>query len=198
MLCSEKELTLSENHNGIIELESSSELGLSISDIMDLNDPIIEIEITPNRGDCLGVRGIARDLAAAGMGNLKDLDIIFNDGEFDSIINWHVDLDEDEKYLCPSFWRSFTNLKNDESPLWLKNRLIAVDQRPISSIVDITNYIMMDIGRPLHAYDIDKIKGTILKISKSKKGDKFSALNGNTYELDDNMLVISDEKVLMI
>ena len=195
MLCSEKELTLSENHNGIIELEASSELGLSISDIMDLNDPIIEIEITPNRGDCLGVRGIARDLAAAGMGNLKDLDIIFSEGEFDSIINWHVDLDENEKYLCPKiFGRSFTNLKNDESPLWLKNRLIAVDQRPISSIVDITNYIMIDIGRPLHAYDIDKIKGTTLKISKSKKGDKFSALNGNTYELDDNMLVISDEQ----
>ena len=195
MLCSEKELTLSENHNGIIELEASSELGLSISDIMDLNDPIIEIEITPNRGDCLGVRGIARDLAAAGMGNLRDLDIIFSEGEFDSIINWHVDLDENEKYLCPKiFGRSFTNLKNDESPLWLKNRLLAVDQRPISSIVDITNYIMIDIGRPLHAYDIDKIKGTTLKISKSKKGDKFSALNGNTYELDDNMLVISDEQ----
>ncbi len=193
MLCSEKELTLSENHNGIIELESSSKLGLSVSDILDLNDPIIEIEITPNRGDCLGVRGIARDLAAAGLGNLKELDVVFNDGEFDSIINWHVELDEDEKYLCPKvFGRSFTNLKNDESPLWLKNRLIAVDQRPISSIVDITNYIMIDIGRPLHAYDIDKIKGTILKISKSKKGDKFSALNGNTYELDDNMLVISD------
>ncbi len=195
MLCSEKELTLSENHSGIIELESSSELGLSISDIMDLNDPIIEIEITPNRGDCLGVRGIARDLAAAGMGNLKDLDVIIDDGEFDSIINWHVDFDEDEKYLCSKvFGRSFTNLKNDESPLWLKNRLIAVDQRPISSIVDITNYIMIDIGRPLHAYDIDKIKGTTLKISKSKKGDKFSALNGNTYELDDNMIVISDEE----
>ncbi len=195
MLCSEKELTLSENHNGIIELESSSELGLSISDIMDLNDPIIEIEITPNRGDCLGVRGIARDLAAAGMGNLRDLDIIFSEGEFDSIINWQVDLDENEKYLCPKiFGRSFTNLKNGESPSWLKNRLIAVDQRPISSIVDITNYIMIDIGRPLHAYDIEKIKGTTLKISKSKKGDKFSALNGNTYELDDNMLVISDEQ----
>ena len=195
MLCSEKELTLSENHDGIIELESTAELGLSISDIMDINDPIIEIEITPNRGDCLGVRGIARDLAAAGMGNLKNLDVKFNDGEFDSIINWHVDLDKDEKYLCPKiFGRSFTNLKNDESPLWLKNRLIAVDQRPISSIVDITNYIMIDIGRPLHAYDIDKIKGTTLRISKSKKGDKFSALNGNTYELHDNMLVISDEK----
>ncbi len=195
MLCSEKELTLSENHDGIIELESSSELGLSVTDIMDLNDPIIEIEITPNRGDCLGVRGIARDLATADMGNLKDLDYIVNDGEFDSIIDWKVDLDQDQKYLCPKiFGRSFTNLKNVESPLWLKNRLIAVDQRPISSIVDITNYIMIDIGRPLHAYDIDKIKGKSLRIKKSNKGDKFFALNGNSYELDDNMLVISDEQ----
>ncbi len=194
MLCSERELNLSQNHDGIIELEASSGVGLSISEIMDLNDPIIEIEITPNRGDCLGVRGIARDLAAAGMGNLKDLNVKFNDGEFDSIINWHVDLDEDDKYLCPKiFGRSFTHLKNNESPLWLKNRLMAVDQRPISSLVDITNYIMIDIGRPLHVYDIDKIKGTTLRVSKSKKGDKFSALNGNTYELDDNMLVISDD-----
>ncbi len=195
MLCSEKELTLSENHDGIIELDSSSKLGMSVTDIMDLNDPIIEIEITPNRGDCLGVRGIARDLAAAGMGNLKDLDFEVNNGEFDSIINWHIDLDEDQKYLCPKiFGRSFTNIKNVESPLWLKNRLIAVDQRPISSIVDITNYIMIDIGRPLHAYDIDKIKGKTLRVTKSKKDDKFFALNGNTYELDENMLVISDEQ----
>ncbi len=195
MLCSEKELTLSQNHDGIIELKRSSELGLPVSNILDLNDPIIEIEITPNRGDCLGVRGVARDLAAAGMGKLKKLDIKINDGEFDSLINWHVDLNENEKYLCPKiFGRSFTNLKNVESPLWLKNRLIAVDQRPISSIVDITNYIMIDLGRPLHAYDIDKIKGKTLKIKKSKKGDNFFALNGNTYELDDNMLVICDEQ----
>ncbi len=195
MLCSEKELTLSENHDGIIELESSSELGMSVSDIMDLNDPIIEIEITPNRGDCLGVRGIARDLATAGMGNLKDLDFKVIEGKFDSIINWHVDLDQDQKHLCPKVYgRSFTNLKNIESPSWLKNRLIAVDQRPISSIVDITNYIMIDLGRPLHAYDIDKIKGKTLRITKSKKGDKFFALNGNTYVLDNNMLVISDDQ----
>ena len=195
MLCSEKELTLSEYHDGIIELESSSELGMSVSDIMDLNDPIIEIEITPNRGDCLGVRGIARDLATVGMGNLKDLNFKVIEGKFDSIINWHVDLDQDQKHLCPKVYgRSFTNLKNIESPLWLKNRLKAVDQRPISSIVDITNYIMIDIGRPLHAYDIDKIKGKTLRITKSKQGDKFFALNGNTYELDNNMLVISDDQ----
>ncbi len=195
MLCSEKELTLSEKHEGIIELEETSELGLSVSDIMALNDPIIEIEITPNRGDCLGVRGIARDLATAGMGTLKELHVKLNDGEFDSIVNWQIDLDQDNKYLCPKiFGRSFTNLENIESPLWLKKRLLAVDQRPISSIVDITNYIMIDIGRPLHAYDIDKIKGNTLRITKSKKGQNFFALNGNKYTLDDDMLVICDEQ----
>ncbi len=195
MLCSEKELTLSENHDGIIELDASSKLGLPVSDIIDINDPIIEIEITPNRGDCLGVRGIARDLATAGMGILKDLKLNINKGEFESLVNWQIDLEQDQKYLCPKvFGRSFTNLKNVESPLWLKNRLLAVDQRPISAIVDITNYIMIDIGRPLHAYDIDKIKGTTLKIKTAKKGEQFFALNGNEYELDDDMLVICDEQ----
>jgi len=194
MLCSEKELTLSENHEGIIELNETSALGLSVSEIMNLDDPIIEIEITPNRGDCLGVRGIARDLASAGMGTLKNLNVKINEGEFESLIKWQIDLDQDHKYLCPKiFGRSFTNLKNVESPLWLKNRLLAVDQRSISSIVDITNYIMIDIGRPLHAYDIDKIKGKTLRITKSKKGQKFFALNGNKYTLDDDMIVICDE-----
>ena len=101
MLCSEKELTLSDNHEGIIELPETSEIGVPIVNIMDLTDPIIEIEITPNRGDCLGVRGIARDLAAAGMGALKDLEVEDIEGDFDSIINWKIDLEEDKK----NFWK---------------------------------------------------------------------------------------------
>ena len=194
MLCSEKELTLSDNHEGIIELPETSEIGVPIVNVMDLTDPIIEIEITPNRGDCLGVRGIARDLAAAGMGALKELGVEDIEGDFDSIINWKIDLDEDKKNLCPKiFGRSFHNVVNVESPSWLKNRLLAVDQRPISSLVDITNYIMIDIGRPLHAYDADKIVGDNLTIKQSKKGEKFHALNGHNYELDEGMLVISDE-----
>ena len=153
MLCSEKELTLSDNHDGIIELPKDSQIGLPISEIIDLNDPVIEIELTPNRGDCLGVRGIARDLSAAGMGKLKDLNSVKVEGDFDSLINWKIDLCENEKKLCPKiFGRSFSNLKNIESPTWLKNRLLAVDQRPISSIVDITNYIMIDLGRPPVSY----------------------------------------------
>ena len=194
MLCSEKELTISENHNGIIELPDDTVLGLSVAKVMDLNDPVIEIEITPNRGDCLGVRGIARDLAASGIGKLKDLQYAEIKGEFDSFINWKIDLNDTEKNLCPKvFGRSFQGLNNKVSPDWLKNRLLAVDQRPISSLVDITNYIMIDIGRPLHAYDVEKIQGDQLIIRQSKKDEKFAALNGNTYKLDEGMLVISDE-----
>ena len=194
MLCSEKELTLSDNHEGIIELPESSKIGVPIVDVMDLSDPIIEIEITPNRGDCLGVRGIARDLAAAGFGTLKDLEVKEIEGEFESLIDWKIDLEKEKQNLCPKiFGRSFQNLVNVESPDWLKKRLLAVDLRPISSLVDITNYIMIDIGRPLHAYDADKIVGNTLTIKQSNKKEKFFALNGNEYELDEGMLVISDE-----
>ena len=193
MLCSEKELTLSDNHEGIIELPKDSKIGLPVRDVMELTDPVIEIEITPNRGDCLGVRGIARDLAAAGMGVLKDLEVIEIEGDFESLIDWKIDLNEDKKNLCPKiFGRSFQNLVNVDSPSWLKKRLLAVDQRPISSLVDITNYIMIDIGRPLHAYDAEKIVGNTLTIKEAKQGEKFFALNGNEYELDQGMLVIAD------
>ena len=194
MLCSEKELTLSDNHEGIIELPETSKVGVPIVDVIDLSDPIIEIEITPNRGDCLGVRGIARDLAAAGFGTLKDLEVKEIEGEFESLIDWKIDLEKEKQNLCPKiFGRSFQNLVNVESPDWLKKRLLAVDLRPISSLVDITNYIMIDIGRPLHAYDADKIVGNTLTIKQSKKKEKFFALNGIEYELDEGMLVISDE-----
>ena len=194
MLCSEKELTISDNHNGIIELPVDTGIGISVADVMDLNDPVIEIEITPNRGDCLGVRGIARDLAASGIGKLKDLKISEITGEFDSFINWKIDLNDSKKNLCPKiFGRSFQKLENKESPDWLKNRLLAVDQRPITPLVDITNYIMIDIGRPLHAYDVDKIEGDELIVRQSKNGEDFVALNGTTYKLDEEMLVISDK-----
>jgi|TARA_B110000977_G_scaffold11046_1_gene14390 phenylalanyl-tRNA synthetase beta chain len=193
MLCSEKELTISDKHEGIIELPKSTKNGLSVVDVLELNDPIIEIEITPNRGDCLGVRGIARDLAASGIGTLKELKIKEIEGDFESLINWKIDLNKDENFLCPKiFGRSFTDLTNKASPSWMQKRLLAVDQRPISSLVDITNYIMIDLGRPLHAYDIKKIEGKNLTVKKSKKGDKFNALNGKIYDLNNEMLVISD------
>ena len=129
------------------------------------------------------------------MGVLKDLEVIEVEGDFESIIDWKIDLNEDKKNLCPKiFGRSFHNVVNVDSPSWLKKRLLAVDQRPISSLVDITNYIMIDIGRPLHAYDAEKIVGNTLTIKESKQGEKFFALNGNEYELDQGMLVISDDQ----
>ncbi len=195
MLCSERELEISDDHEGIIELPDSINLNDDVSNYLGINDPIIEIEITPNRGDCLGVRGIARDLSALGIGDLKPLKLNNLNDEFKSSINWKVNLPDEKKYLCPSiFGRSFRNVKNLKSPQWMVNRLLAVGLRPISSIVDITNYVMMDIGRPLHAYDVNKIKGKTLTVRVSKKGEQFNALNGKTYELDDSTLVICDEK----
>ena len=194
MLCSEKELEISDNHEGIIHLPQNTEIGSEVSNYLGIDDPIIEIEITPNRGDCLGVRGIARDLAAYGLGSLKNLQLYKDKGKFESSIKWNIDLPEDKKYLCPKIiGRSFKNLNNLSSPLWMQNRLKAVGQKPISALVDITNYIMLDIGRPLHAYDLKKIKGNFLNVRLAKNGEKFKALNGKVYELKENMLVIADD-----
>ena len=195
MLCSEKELEISDNHDGIIELPDSINLNCNVSNYLGIDDPVIEIEITPNRGDCLGVRGIARDLSAFGIGELIPLKLKNFNNEFNSLINWEIKLPEKNYHLCPSiFGRSFKNVKNVKSPQWMVNRLLAVGLRPISSIVDVTNYIMIDIGRPLHAYDANKINGNTLTVRTSQKGEKFHALNGKTYDLDDSMLVICDNK----
>ncbi len=195
MLCSEKELEISDNHEGIIHMPQNTEIGSEVSNYLGIDDPIIEIEITPNRGDCLGVRGIARDLAAYGLGTLKNLNFDKNKGEFESNVKWNIDLPEEKKYLCPKIiGRSFRNLKNLSSPHWMQNRLKAVGQRPISALVDITNYIMLDIGRPLHAYDLKKIKGSFLNVRLAKKGEKFEALNGKVYDLRENMMIIADDQ----
>ena len=194
MLCSEKELEISDNHDSIIELPDSIDLNENVSNYLGIDDSIIEIEITPNRGDCLGVRGIARDLSAFGIGELIPLKLDNLNDEFNSSINWEVKLPNKKDYLCPAiFGRSFKNVKNTRSPQWMVNRLLAVGLRPISSIVDVTNYVMMDLGRPLHAYDVNKIRGNTLTVRISKNGEKFDALNGKTYTLDDSMLVICDQ-----
>ncbi len=194
MLCSEKELEISDEHDGIIELPSDTQVGLDASKILGIDDPVIEIEITPNRGDCLGVRGIARDLSACGLGNLKKLSLNEEKGNFDSLIKWNLNLPTNKLNLCTKiFGRTFTNLKNISSPIWLKNRLLSIGLRPISALVDITNYIMIDIGRPLHAYDIKKIAGETLTVRLAKKGEKFEALNGKIYDLHNDTLVISDD-----
>ena len=193
MLCSGFELGVSADKAGIIDLPPDAPIGASYAKYAGLDDVVIDIAITPNRGDCLGVRGIARDLAAAGAGKLKPLKIKSVAGKGKSTVAWRVDLPRDQAHLCPTIaGRSFAGLKNGQSPAWMQQRLLAVGQRPISALVDITNYIMLDIGRPLHAYDADKIKGGALTVRLAKAGESIALLNEKTYTLDRDMLVIGD------
>ncbi|HIN20866.1 MAG TPA: phenylalanine--tRNA ligase subunit beta, partial [Rhodospirillales bacterium] len=194
MLLSEKELNLGDDHDGIIELPDDTPLGSSAADALGLADPVIEIEITPNRGDCLGVRGIARDLAAAGIGTLKPLDRDPVPGTFESPIKVHLDFDKGTEDACPYFvGRFIRGVKNRESPKCLRDKLTAIGLRPISALVDITNLMTMNLGRPLHVFDAAKVEGD-LHIRLSKKGEKLLALDGKEYELDGGMTVIADEK----
>lgn len=193
MLCSEREMMLSDEHDGIIALPEDAPLGASFAQWGGYDDPVIEIAITPNRGDCLGVRGIARDLAAAGYGALKPLKTAKITPKGKSAVAWKIDLPKGEESLCPRIaGRGFRGLKNGDAPLWMQRRLNLVGQRSISALVDITNYIMLDLGRPLHAYDAGRIKGGALHVRFAKKGEEFAALNEKTYTLDDTMLVLAD------
>ena len=196
MLCSLSELGIGEDHEGIIELPFDAPVGTGFTgfaqtEYAGLVDPVIEIAITPNRGDCLGVRGIARDLAAAGCGTLKDIDFSAEDGEFSSSLTWHID--EEVSSLVPLIsGRLFEGVSNGSSPEWMAQRLTAVGQRPISALVDITNYVMIDLGRPLHAYDADKVSGEKLTVRFARVGEQVLALNEKTYHCGSDMLVISD------
>lgn len=189
MLVSEREMGLSNEHNGIIELASDVAIGTPFIDIYNLNDPVIEIGLTPDRPDCAGVRGIARDLAAAGMGTLKPLDTSAIKGKGKSSVNVTIAATEQ----CPLFMgRLIKNVKNGQSPAWMQQRLKAVGLRPISTLVDITNYISLDLCRPLHVYDADLLQGDI-NVLLSTKGESLEALNDKTYALDDGMTVITDK-----
>ncbi|WP_075522177.1 phenylalanine--tRNA ligase subunit beta [Candidatus Pelagibacter communis] len=193
MLCSESELNLSNESEGIIELTSSKyakNIGKSYFSKPSSN--LIDLSITPNRPDCLGVRGIARDLSAAGFGNLKtDKEKKIKSNKKQTL---KVKIIKEKSQGCLSFGSCLiTNVKNTESPQWLKDKLISIGQKPISAIVDITNYVMIDINRPLHAYDADKIeKGIIVRNTKS--GEEFTALDNKNYKLNEGMCVISDNK----
>ena len=194
MMCSEREMMISDEHDGIISLPEDAPIGASFAAYAGFDDPIIEIAITPNRADCLGVRGIARDLAAAGYGKLKSLADHQIKAKGKSDISWKLDLPADQQHLCPlATGRVFRGLTNGASPKWMQQRLSAVGQRPISALVDITNYVMLDLGRPLHAYDADRIKGDKLTIRLAKAGEEMTALNEKTYALNDTMLVIADD-----
>jgi phenylalanyl-tRNA synthetase beta chain len=191
MLCSDSELNLSNESNGITELSKakySNKIGKNYFPKSTLK--VIDISITPNRADCLGVKGIARDLAAAGSGKLKSLiNKKFNQKNKQKI---SIKINREKKQGCNIFGTCLvTNVKNTESPKWLKEKIISLGQKPISALVDITNYVMFDLNRPLHVYDADKIdKGIIVR--NSKKGETFKALDNKEYTLDNDMCVISD------
>jgi phenylalanyl-tRNA synthetase beta chain len=193
MLCSESELNLSDESNGITELSSAKyKKSIGKSYFSKSNSNLIDLSITPNRPDCLGVRGIARDLAASGFGKLKNLKVKKIKSKLKQTVKVKINKEKDQG--CGVFGSCLiTNVKNIESPQWLKDKLVSIGQKPISAIVDITNYVMLDINRPLHAYDADKIeKGIIVRNSKS--GEEFTALDNKNYKLEDGMCVISDSK----
>jgi phenylalanyl-tRNA synthetase beta chain len=190
MLCSGWELGLSEDREGIIELPDTLEIGRPFAEAMGLNDPVIDIKVTANRGDCLGVRGIARDLAAAGLGTLKPLAADPVPGRFPCPVAVHL-AGPDEK-ACPLFLgRMVRGLKNGPSPKWLAARLESIGLRPISALVDITNFITYDLGRPLHAFDAEKLDGD-LAVRGARRGEELAALNGKSYALSPAMTAIAD------
>ena len=191
MLVSEREMGISDEHDGIIEVDIKNKIGDPFSKIFKLDEPIIEINLTPNRSDCLSVRGIARDLAAAGLGMLKDLKFKTVNESFKSPIKWNKDFKDQN--LCPGVsGRYFKNVKNVESPKWLKDRLTSIGLRPISALVDITNYVTYDLGRPLHVYDADKVSGN-LTMRLANRDEVCLALNEVNYKCTEDMIVISDD-----
>ena len=195
MMCSARELQLGEDHDGIIELAAEAPVGASFADFAGLDDSVFDVAITPNRQDCMGVRGIARDLAAAGLGTLRPLADVYRqpttapvEGEGSP-----PDVRTDDVEGCPAFYaQAVSGLVNGESPDWLKAKLKAIGQKPISVLVDITNFVTVDLGRPLHVYDRAKLKGALVA-RKAKDGESVVALNGKTYSLDKTMTVIADD-----
>ena len=193
MLCSEREMGLSDEHAGIIELPEDAPVGVRWAEWAGLDDPVIEVALTPNRGDCASVRGIARDLAAAGLGRLKPLDDTPVPGCFESSVRWLRDFPKDAGDACPMvIGRYFRNVTNGESPRWLQDRLRAIGLRPISALVDITNWSTYDLGRPLHVFDADALAGD-LTMRFARAGESLGALDERTYTLDAGMIVIADE-----
>ncbi len=189
MLCSEAELQLSESHDGIMELPADAPLGSSYADWAGLGDPLFEINLTPNRQDCTGVHGIARDLSAADMGKFRDSGIKPVKGEFPCPVKVNVE----DPTLCPGFaLRLVRGLKNGPSPKWLQQRLSSIGLRPINTLVDITNFMTYDRARPLHVFDANKVKGN-LSVRRAREGESLVALDGRTYTLDGDVCVIADD-----
>lgn len=193
MLCSEREMGLSQEHDGIIELPADAPVGAPFAEIAGLADPVFEIKLTPNRGDCTGVYGIARDLAAAGVGTLKSGAVAPVASKFASPIKVSLQFTPGTESACAMFTgRLVRGVKNRPSPDWLQRRLKAVGLRPISALVDVTNLISLDRGRPLHVFDAAKLRGNI-QARLARAGETIVALDGKTYTLDAEMCVIADD-----
>ena len=193
MLCSAFELELSNDHDGIIEIAHDAPIGARFVDYAGLSDPVIEINLTPNRSDATGVYGIARDLAAAGLGTLKDKAIPTHAGSFACPVSVTLDFAPEDTHLAPLFaLRLVRGVKNGPSPEWLQKRLKSIGLRPINALVDITNYITFDRGRPLHVFDADKVKGQIV-VRRGRAGDSILALDGKSYKIEPSQIVICDD-----
>jgi phenylalanyl-tRNA synthetase beta chain len=194
MLCSEAELELSQDHDGIIDLPDDAPVGQAYAAYAGLDDPIIEINLTPNRPDATGVMGIARDLAAAGLGALKTKSPPAVEGAFDCPVKVTLELAPADAHLCPAFaLRLVRGVSNGASPEWMQKRLRAIGLRPINALVDITNYVTFDRGRPLHVFDAAKVSGA-LQVRRARAGESLLALDGKTYALDEGVVVIADDK----
>jgi phenylalanyl-tRNA synthetase beta chain len=191
MLCSSRELQLGDDHSGIIDLPAETRTGAPAAEALGLDDPVIEIKVTPNRGDCLGVHGIARDLAAAGVGTLQPFKSERVKGTYASPIKWTHGCEARPDSPCPIVvGRHFRGLKNGPSPDWLQRRLKAIGLRPISILVDITNLVTFDLNRPLHVFDARKLAGDLV-MRQAREGETILALDGKTYTLDPSVSVIA-------
>ncbi|WP_375201512.1 phenylalanine--tRNA ligase subunit beta [Hyphococcus sp.] len=197
MMCSVRELELGDDHDGIIEAPASAKVGDPVAKVMGANDPVIDFEVTPNRPDTNGVTGVARDLAAARLGKLISPEPKPVKGAFPSPQNVELDFPAGSENACPAFaGRYVRGVKNGPSPKWLQDYLRAIGLRPISALVDITNYMSYDRARPLHVFDADKLNG-VLHARLGEKGEKFVALDGKEYEVDETMTVIADERAVL-
>jgi phenylalanyl-tRNA synthetase beta chain len=193
MLVSAFELQLSDDHEGIIDLPADAPVGQPYAAYAGLDDPLLEINLTPNRPDCTAVHGIARDLAAAGLGSLKPGAVPVIKGSAPCPVSVTLDFAPGDEKLCPAFaLRLVRGVKNGPSPEWMRRRLTAIGLRPINALVDITNYVTVDRGRPLHVFDAKKVKGNLV-VRRARPGEELHALDGRTYRLDDSMVVIADD-----
>ncbi len=192
MLCSAFELGLSEDHEGIIDLPGDAPVGVGYAEWAGLGDAVFDVAVTPNRPDALGIHGIARDLAAAGLGRLIEKPAPAVKGTYPCSTGVKLDFAPGEEHLCPAFaLRLVRGVKNGPSPEWLQRRLKAIGLRPINALVDITNYVTFDRGRPLHVFDLRKVNGDLV-VRRAQDGEQVLALDGRTYTLDPGVVVIAD------